>query len=844
MTDGRHIDRTASMAPASDPRRLAKDHQARAREDHPKQIGPYKVLEVLGEGGMGTVYLAEQEKPIHRRVALKIIKLGMDTKSVIARFEAEREALAVMDHPNVAKVFDAGATEQGRPYFVMEYVKGIPITDYCDRHRLSTEERLRLFMDVCHAVQHAHQKGIIHRDIKPSNVLVTVQDDRPIVKVIDFGVAKATQHRLTEQTVFTEHGQLIGTPGYMSPEQAEMTALDIDTRTDIYSLGVLLYELLVGMRPFDDDLLQRAAIGEIQRIIRESDPPKPSTRLSGLLSEPPASAGADSPDSAEQRTSARAKAHGSLAEIARARHTEPKTLARQIRGDLDWIVMKCLEKDRTRRYDTANALAIELQRYLKNEPVLAGPPRASYRVRKFVQRHRNAIAFITVAFVVITSGIVVASYGLGRAVLERHRAQQAVAALGASNIMMMFLDVPELAAEEVKEVGQQQTVFLREFTNRFVDSSQSSLRIIGARAAMFVDPAAFWRSVAAGPLWQQGEWLELLRADWPDYSAILEELKGKALSGSAKEKYAAFCLLGQLFERIADRSAAINLCRSVVSSEKDPGVVMAAWWAARNLGEELTIPSSEHVYVDNLTGMTFVAIQPTDSFRRGADNNDPDRYVDEDRPESSVRIRRVFVSVTELTAAAFLRIADESATDPLITNPILSLHEYAKAKVLNRFPDNCAVGDISLEMAQALCKFLNKKVAGTSRARVYRLPTEDEWEYACRAGDETRRFCFGNNTDYLRYFARSDGAQSDSHVVAEFMPNAFGLFDLHGGLWELTDSVYDGPSPMGAVGHLWVSKGGAWYSPAVRTRCSQRNYREADSFDYYTGVRLVLEFTH
>jgi serine/threonine protein kinase len=253
-----------------------------AREPRPTQIGAYKILEVLGEGAFGTVYLAEQQKPVHRRVALKIIKLGMDTRQVIARFEVEREALALMSHPNVAKVFDAGATETGRPYFAMEYVAGIPITDYCDKHRLNTEERLRLFMDVCHAVQHAHQKGIIHRDIKPSNVLVAVQDGEPTPKVIDFGVAKATQHRLTERTLFTEQGQLVGTPGYMSPEQAEMTALDIDTRTDIYSLGVLLYELLVGALPFDTETLLQAGFAEVQRIIREVDPPKPSTRLSAL----------------------------------------------------------------------------------------------------------------------------------------------------------------------------------------------------------------------------------------------------------------------------------------------------------------------------------------------------------------------------------------------------------------------------------------------------------------------------------------------------------------------------------------------------------------------------------
>ena len=330
------------------------------------------------------VYLAEQTKPIHRRVALKIIKLGMDTKQVIARFETEREALALMSHPHVARVLDAGTTEQGRPYFVMEHVPGIPITEYCDKHRLNTEERLLLFMDVCHAVQHAHHKGIIHRDLKPSNVLVAVQDDKPVVKVIDFGVAKATQRRLAEETVFTEQGQLIGTPGYMSPEQAEMTALDIDTRTDIYALGVLLYELLAGALPFDAQTLRRAGLAEIQRIIREVDPPRPSTRLSNLGNESTA--------------------------IAQRRRTEAHSLTRALRGELDWIVMKCLEKDRMRRYDTANALATDLTHFLRNEPVLAGPPGMAYRLRKFTQRNRGAMVvgslFLTLV-IAATSGLVV-----------------------------------------------------------------------------------------------------------------------------------------------------------------------------------------------------------------------------------------------------------------------------------------------------------------------------------------------------------------------------------------------------------------------------------------------------
>ncbi|MCH8153158.1 MAG: protein kinase [Planctomycetes bacterium] len=336
------------------------------------RVGPYKILESLGEGGFAVVYLAEQTEPIRRRVALKVIKPGMDTKQVIARFEAERQALAVMDHPNVAKVFDAGVTppEAGsRPYFVMEHVPGVSITEHCDRQRLNIEERLELFMQVCEAVQHAHQKGIIHRDLKPSNILVTVKNGQAVPKVIDFGVAKALHQRLTEKTLFTEQGQLIGTPEYMSPEQAEMTAQDIDTRTDIYSLGVLLYELLTGALPFDPTTLRQAAFAEIQRIIREQEPPKPSTRLSTLR-----------------------EASGDLAaQLARRRGTDARSLLRDVRGDLDWITMTALEKDRARRYASATELAADVSRFLRDDPVEARPPEAWYRLRKLVSRHRIAV---------------------------------------------------------------------------------------------------------------------------------------------------------------------------------------------------------------------------------------------------------------------------------------------------------------------------------------------------------------------------------------------------------------------------------------------------------------------
>jgi hypothetical protein len=324
--------------------------------------------------------MAEQEEPVRRRIALKVIKLGMDTKSVIARFEAERQALALMDHPNIARVLDAGATETGRPYFVMELVRGVKITQYCDEHQLNTGLRLHLFIQICHAIQHAHQKGVIHRDIKPSNILVTLHDGVPVPKVIDFGIAKATLTPLTEKTLFTAYEQLIGTPAYMSPEQAEMSGLDVDTRSDIYSLGVLLYELLTGKTPFDAKELVQSGLEAMRRTLRETEPPRPSTKLHTLLG-------------------------GELTATAQHRRVEPQKLILQLRGDLDWIVMKALEKDRTRRYETANGVAMDVQRHLNHEPVVARPPSRIYRFQKLVRRNQGVFAAIGAVALVLIAGL-------------------------------------------------------------------------------------------------------------------------------------------------------------------------------------------------------------------------------------------------------------------------------------------------------------------------------------------------------------------------------------------------------------------------------------------------------
>jgi eukaryotic-like serine/threonine-protein kinase len=437
-------------------------------------IGRYKLLQQIGEGGFGAVYMAEQEKPVRRLVALKIIKPGMDTSQVIARFESERQALALMDHPNIARVLDAGATASGHPYFVMELVKGVPITDFCDKNHLAPEARLKLFLDVCHAIQHAHHKGIIHRDIKPSNVMVTLHDGVPVVKVIDFGVAKATVQKLTERTLFTAYGQMIGTPAYMSPEQAEMSGLDIDTRSDVYSLGVLLYELLTGTTPLDAKRLRQAGYAEVQRLIREEEAPRPSTRLSSL---------------------------GDTATvIAGNRGLDIKRLAQVLAGDLDWVVMKALEKDRDRRYATPGAFAEDIERYLRDDLVLARPPSSAYRLKKLVQRNRVAVLTAAAVVLALLAGTAVSTWQALRATraeqnalvaadAEKEAKEDALSREAETKAVLDFVENRVFAAArpEGQEGGLGRDVTLRravEAAVPFLDESFRSQPTIEARLHM------------------------------------------------------------------------------------------------------------------------------------------------------------------------------------------------------------------------------------------------------------------------------------------------------------------------------------------------------------------------
>ena len=399
-------------------------------------IGPYKLLEQIGEGGFGIVYMAQQSVPIQRRLALKILKPGMDTKQVVARFESERQALAVLDHPNIARVIDGGSTESGRPYFVMELVRGEPITKFCDQRKLPLRDRLKLFQDVCHAIEHAHQKGIIHRDIKPSNVLVTVADDKPLVKVIDFGIAKATTGSLTDKTLFTEFRQLLGTPLYMSPEQAEQSGVDVDTRADIYSLGVLLYEVLTGRTPIDPKRLSSAAWAEVQRMIVEEEPSRPSVLVSSLTPQ--------------------------VTEAATKHLIEAARFSQLLRGDLDWIVLKAIDKDRTRRYPTASHFAADLDRYLNDQPVEATPPSRIYQFRKFARRNRGLLTAVAAVFVALLLGLIATGYAAkvafdqnARAEAGERQALRAATAAGASVLL------PEADARRLADGWQREITSIR-----------------------------------------------------------------------------------------------------------------------------------------------------------------------------------------------------------------------------------------------------------------------------------------------------------------------------------------------------------------------------------------------
>ncbi|MBL0926251.1 MAG: tetratricopeptide repeat protein [Phycisphaerales bacterium] len=532
--------------------------------EHPQTIGPYRVVRCLGEGGFGVVYLADQSEPVRRRVAIKLLKLGMDSREILARFHAERQALALMDHPGLARIYDAGLTEAGRSYFVMEYVPGLPITDYADRSRLPIADRIRLFIQVCRAVQHAHHKGIIHRDLKPSNILIQTIDDAPVPKVIDFGVAKAVTASASPADLRTEAGQLIGTPEYMPPEQADNNFSDLDTRADVYALGVVLYELLTGALPFDSDTLRHAGVAGMQRIIREQEPPRPSNKVA---SNPRKAADASTERLSPSETGpVAAFPIYSAEELARCRSTDVRTLFRTLRGELDWIILKCLEKDRARRYDSPNELAADLERFLIDEPVAAGPPSTVYRLRKFARRNKAPLAVagifclgVVAAFVVISALLVQTRAQRDRADTEAARASQVASFLRTT-----------LAAVDPEVAQGRDTSILRQMLDT------SSARIDAELAGQPV-VAGTLRDTIAGAYAALGEY----RLAIPHAEASVRLLDG-ALGPEAPETLAAVNNLAVMYRNLERNDDVEQLYRRVIDARtKALGVVhpdtVAAW---------------------------------------------------------------------------------------------------------------------------------------------------------------------------------------------------------------------------------------------------------------------------
>jgi serine/threonine protein kinase/formylglycine-generating enzyme required for sulfatase activity len=788
------------------------------REGRGTVIGRYKLLERLGEGGFGAVWMAEQKSPVRRRVALKIIKLGMDTEQVIARFEAERQALAMMDHPNIAKVFDAGTTEAGRPYFVMELIKGVPIVEYCDTEKLDTHRRLDLFVEVCNAIQHAHHKGVIHRDIKPGNVLVTLHDGVPVPKVIDFGIAKATNAELTARTLFTEHHQVLGTPAYMSPEQAEMSGLDIDSRTDVYSLGVLLYELLTGTTPFTTKELVRQGLAEMMRIIREDEPQKPSTRLSSL-------------GETATRTAAQ-------------QQVDVRRLGVLLRGDLDWIVMKCLEKERRRRYETASELAADVRRHLDDEPVTASPPSARYRLAKLVRRHRTGVIAAAIAAAALALGGAAAIVGAlqvrdaeatARALRPQADEFRARLLLEQADELWPPHPVPETVEtlEGWQGAARELVVRLPGYRARLAESGTQAdsvadrstrelLAKLVAQLEQLSDDGGLLAAdaVVPGRGWSVPRRLSFARKLATDF----------AEGGSAARAWAA--------AREAIPTARADLDGDGVLEEAYPGLDLAPqpgllplgpdpdsglWEFAHIMtGDPPERDASGALVLTEDTGVVLVLI-PGGTFLMGADGGAGPRH--------EVTLSPYFISKHEMTQGQWKRLTGDnpSAYGPDAEWELDWLASGEPPSLLH------PVEQVTWRDADT---WLRR--AGLA------LPSEAQWERATRAGTQTR-FSTGPDLASLRgaanlrdvrfaeaefeFWGRYETGFDDGSVVhwavGSGRPNGFGLHDVHGNVWEW---CLDGYAPYPAGGS------GPRLNPVVPTSSDARYVYRGGSFRFMRGA--------
>ncbi len=827
----------------------------------PDRLGPYEIIEKIGEGAMGTVYLAEQKSPVLRQVALKIIKLGMDTKEVIARFESERQALAMMNHPNIAKIHDAGTSDAGRPYFVMEYVPGIPISKHCDQQRLSTRERLELFIQVCHGVQHSHQKGVIHRDLKPSNVIVVIQDGNSVVKIIDFGVAKAIYFPLTEKTLVTSLGQPIGTPEYMSPEQTNNVRDDIDTRTDIYSLGVLLYELLVGEPPF---ALRKTALEEVFRRIREADPAKPSTRITSL--------GEAAIDTASRRS------------------TDIRTLARQLRGDLDWISLKAMEKDRSKRYAAATDLSDDIQRYLDCEPIVARPPSASYRLKKLLQKYAGLAAALALVFLVtlIGGGATTAFYFQAKnGQKEAEREREAVLRLSDIRVLQQLVaDSDELwptypekidemeawlkRAEKLVENLPTHQASLAELTKRLetnekepestVSVSEGEDVLIGSSPST----RGNLRDTQIETQWQ----LDILRDLVLGLETLLNPDPNVGVLAHVKKRiqFAKTLHVNTIESHRRDWTKAIKSIRNEKECPAYQGLELKPqlglipigrdqesllWeFSHAQSGETPARDANGRLLLTEETGLVMILI-PGGKFWMGAQrekehqpNYDPDAEGDT-YPLYEVHLDPFFMSKYEMTQAQWKRFTGDnpSGVDP--TNYILR-----------------SIGDSGglLHPVEQVSWQDCYRVLGQLKLR---LPTEAQWEYSARAGTGSIWWT-GDERETLRGFTNILDISARKHhpsfatseqwddgypmhaSVGSFPPNPFGLYDVHGNVsewcWDLLCSYGQQPRPGDGARiqsrfTLRIYRGGRHNGDALRGRSALRMHSPPDSIANGLGVR-------